>query len=378
MRSFKQYIVEGSGIAHLHDADSEFFGKLMSEPVLVSIKVDSAAIVIMNDAGTLRFFNRGAQKEIDLIRRAGMDVYEGVISHIESRDWKKLPSGVMFFCEFFHDRLKSLIKYTKKPHNNLILLFAKKGGKILRADDPVMDVAAGILDVSPPPIIFSGMLNQKQKNILQSFVETEVEKRKQKFGLDNFRDMILSLFGVEEHNRWLVDDGLEGIVFLFGSETNPTRFKVVDPAFTQRIQDKIVKGNDVDSYRKAINEVMWNEINDEMVDSILKKVKPTGQPGFIEFVSELAIIVGRIGDKHFQKYKNLDASPRMFGFTSGITPSRIIEMAKAKFYFEDVFRQLLFTLNTSKVRISPATGINAEAKVKITNVIDKLKIRGLL
>lgn len=380
MKELKHYITEAAGISHLHDATADVFDRLMNEDVLVTIKVDSAALVVMNDGGTLRFFNRGAQKEIDLIHRAGMDVFEGVISHIESRDWKKLPSGVMFFLEYFNDRLKPLIQYSERPKNNMILLFAKKGAQILRADDPVIAKASTILDVAPPPIIHKGKLDSNQKSLLKKFVETDPDERKSRFGLDNFRDLVLGMFGVKSNNMWLVKDGLEGLVFLFGKDKNPTQFKVVDPNFTARIKEK---GEDkmkiLEEYRRELNILLWRHIDDKMVASAMKRVTSEGHRGFIEFVSALSMAVAdKIPDQNLLQYQVAVSQSRMFSFTPGVTPAKIIERAKSKFYFEDMFRQLLFTLREPKSRANPKTGITGDVKDRVNRIIEKLKEQGLL
>lgn len=378
MKSFKQYITEAAGIGHMIDAEWEVLDRLMDEDVLVTIKVDSAALVVLNDRGTLRFFNRGAQKEITMIERSAMNVFEEVITHIEKRDWKKLPSGVMFFLEYFNDQLKPLITYSSRPKNNMILLYGKKGGSILRADDPILTKAATILDVAAPPIIHQGKLNSKQKELLRTFVRTDADERKQKFGLDNFRDMILKMFGVNPSHNWLVKDGLEGVVIIFGKDKNPTQFKVVDPAFTSRIKAKQVDNKKVEDYRRLVNNVFWDFVTDDMIDKTLASVKTKGNPGFIEFVSKLVTQIPGSQALKLKAYKDTAEGSRMFGFTPGITPMDIIRMSKNNFYVEDMYRQVLYMLRAPKNRANPKQGLTPALKDRVNGVIAKLQERGLL
>jgi hypothetical protein len=383
VKPLKQYLTE---LLHLSDAfdkkGADFVQQLISQHVVVSVKVDSASLVVMNDNGTLRFYGRNGAQEIDLIKRTGFDFYEKAINHCEKMQWRRLPSGVQFFMEMFSDILNPVIKYATRPRNDLILLFAKRGGKILRPDDPMLWKAAEILQIGEPPLIFSGKLDQDQKEQIFDFISAEPSERKRIFGGDDFKYMILSMFAVPRVTDYLIKNGLEGIVLYFGNSDEPTPFKIVDPKFTEKVLDKM---DDSSTYLQDLYDMAFNNAvgyASQILNHEFKMSKTNVQQDYVEFVGQLTKrIVDSQGKQILStvgKYQTYVQKTRYSGLNMNLAPTYILAYSKKFFFVDDLFRTLLFSLQKSNVRSNPAKGITVKVKDALNTIATMLKAKGLV
>lgn len=382
---FTQWLTELAHLSEVFDRKgADFVTQLISKKVVVSIKVDSAAFVVMNDKGTLRFYGRNGVQEIDKIKRAALDFYEKAIEHIESTNWKALPSGVKFFMEMFDSRLNPIIKYASHPKNDLILLFAKVGESLLRPDDPLLFKAAAALQVAAPPIIFSGRLDADQKEQIFDFISADIETRKRVFGGKSFQYMVLSMFTTPAEFGYLIKSGLEGIVLYFGDDANPVSFKIVDPKFTEKINDKTDLAVD---YTQKLFDIIWPQAQ-KYAEDILNtgqykfKTMDERDDRFIKFIADLTErVVSRQGAQllnTLSEYEDYVLKYRFSGLSLKFVPSSILAMSKKYFFVDDIFRTFLFALRQSKNRLNPARGITASVKNTINNIVDMLSAKGMI
>lgn len=382
MKTFLQYITELNHLSDLlkKENGNTFLVDLLSKHVVVSVKVDSSAFVVMNDSGTLRFYGRNGAQEIDLVKRSTMNIYEAAIAHIRSMPWKRLPSGVKFFFEMFDDNLNPIIKYASKPKNNLILLFAKKGSSLLRVDDPLLTSVANLLQVSPPPILFNGELNAKQISEILQFASMPTEQRIKQFGQQNFVKFILSVFLPKPEVAWLIENGMEGVVFFFGKDREPTPFKVVDPGFTDKILNKM---GDFSGFYKAFGEALYPLViaeTQKFLKSSQKPQKPRNpQQAFINIAVKITNDIlnskGHYLITTLEPFREMVTSRRFASVSHSLLGSSLLK----EFWFgEDVYRFVVNALARPKLKTDAKTGLTATYKATLNDLHAQLHQLGLI
>lgn len=380
MISFKQFLFE---LEHLHDTRSkkgdEFLDHLLNDEIDVNIKIDQAAFVVKKQDGNVKFYGREGREEITKIKRSIMDIYEDAIKHIEQKA-KKLPDNTEVYLELFHDKLKTIVQYKTKPKNNLIISYIKKDGKILNPNDPFNYKVAELLDVAPPPVIFSGKLNEKQKTLIKQFINSSEEERKQKYGKTKFLDFIMSLFVTPSELKWLQEGGYEGVVFYF--KNNAYSAKIVDPMFTATKQQE----EDFNLFKQQLNEFVHDYLNkhlDEVAEKFVKSSAiQTTEDVFIEFISLLTQdAIKQYGEqlhKQLDKFQQEQISRRFSNITYSLLPSYIKQLSKKYWWTEELFTMFTLLLQKEKTKINIKQGLTKERKEAINNMVAKLRSRGLV
>lgn len=364
-----------------------FVRDLISKEVTVTVKVDSAAFSVMNDNGKLRFFGRHGKTELDDIKRASSNLWEGAIGYIEEQPWQKLPNGVLFFFEMFNPNLKTIIKYSRFPQSSLVLLYAQKGETMFHPGSRIVQNAAKLLKTDAPPIIFQGRLSNAQKEKIVDFASSDEKTRQERYGMDNFTNMIFDMFDIPEDQNWLVKDGLEGLVFYFGSSSEAVSYKMVDPLFTQRIKQKMADNADDENYGNTIARLAW-KYAPQAAERLLAKEKlkymelDSRNQQYISFIASLVgMILNMYGNEIKRQVAEYEESAEASRF-SQLGYSRIpqgVERMKKKFWFsEDIFRILLLGLNKKKIRANKKLGIDSKSRDSINSILTQLEQRGLV
>lgn len=372
MLSFHQYLqrpVQIDELAHLADflnkKGNEFLNDLLNNKVTVNLKVDQAAFVVANVNGEIKYYGREGSKEIDKHRRQGADLYETIIKHLEKQDLQKIPKGVSVFLEFFDDRLPTLIKYTQKPRNGLIISYLKKDGKIVAPDHPLNEKMADLLKVTAPPVLFTGKLNQKQKNKLIEYSSTIPEDLAKKYGGKNFVQFVLSLFTPPKTMKWLMTDRLEGMVFYFGDK-KVDMAKINDPSFTEGIK---AKQNKDDEYNKKMSELIYKDL-----EKLGNKVAKKRHSSFVDFCYALTVEFLKNPEfKKLNKYKMQVTENRFARLSFELLPSKIFKLVNKTWYAEDIYRILHFMLRHEKKRANPRTGLTKERKEMVNSIVAQIQ-----
>jgi len=375
MLSFKNYIQKFQPInelAHLSDflnkKGNSFLNELLDRKVVVNLKIDQSAFVVANDSGEIKYFGREGKVQITQHRRQGADLYEDIISHLETRNLNKIPSGVFVYLEFFDDRLPTLIKYVSKPKNGMIISYVKQNGKILPPDHPINEKMATLLAVSVPPVLFSGKLNNKQKESLIGYAETPTEELQKKYGGKNFVQFVLSLFTPPSKMKYLMTDHLEGMVFYFDDGKKIDMAKINDPSFTQGIKDK---GNKDDSYHKLLMQMIYADM-ERVSERVLSKGKLPYQT-FIERMTKEYIRRNHDMTRKLNAFYGTVTANRFARLGFALLPSSVLNMVEKDWYAEDIYRTLHFMFEKEKKRTNPRTGLTKERKELINDIISRLR-----
>ena len=370
-------------LKHLSAFESGIIEKLLSGPVTASIKIDTSAFVIMRDGRFLKFFGREGREEIDPNKRAVNAMYESFIEHVESTDWRSLPHRHKIYTELFLDRLPSIIKYTKKPKNNLIISYiTDAGGKILKPDNPLVADVAKTLEIAPSPVIFSGTLSSSSRAKLKEYTQTG------EHGYSTFLEFVFSLFTPPEDLKWLVKDGFEGVVLYFGTNDAPVMAKLVDPNFTSQIKDKKASGSDEDSYYIQLANEVWGAtrplmpwIEKTIEDIASGKKRLSGATHFLQFCAALSgEIIRKYGNNISNKlasHKDEVIGSRFFQLAPNLVPKGMMSLSGKFWFAQDVFSILVNGLRNMKTRVNPKTGLDTTRKDLINRMIQLLQDAGI-
>ena len=167
------------GIKHLQDIYEKKGAaetrKFISGNVQITEKLDAHRFSFQIDKNrNVIFYKKNDNRELTKVDRLISDLYEKAISHIESLPKnviKSIPEGLRFGFSYFPNNKPLRIDYKFKPENRLVLTdvtHRNEKGKVKKVYENVdyLNRWADILEVSKPPILFSGKLSEDQKNMI--------------------------------------------------------------------------------------------------------------------------------------------------------------------------------------------------------------------
>jgi hypothetical protein len=180
-----------------------------------NIKNDELKFV---DIATQKFYNKAF---------AFFHTLPSYITNIINKNW--------WFCfEFLPDNKPANIEYNKIPKNNLILTSIVKNGKHKFNYDEILEYSK-LFDVDPLTIIFSGILTDKQIEVIRLFLKTKEEDLNFIFGEDNFAKFFYKILNPVIENSYLMtnnnfNDNLEKIIIRIDNDDKYT-FEILNPLY---------------------------------------------------------------------------------------------------------------------------------------------------
>lgn len=171
------------GIKHLQDIYEKKGAaetrKFISGNVQITEKLDAHRFSFQVDSNrNIVFFKKNDNRELTKVDRLISDLYESAIAHIESLPknvLKSIPEGLRFGFSYFPNNKPLRIDYKFKAENKLVLTdvtHRNEKGKVKKVYENVdyLNRWADILNVSQPPILFSGKLLESQKDMIMNMI----------------------------------------------------------------------------------------------------------------------------------------------------------------------------------------------------------------
>lgn len=210
-----------------HLYDDKNYKEFLDGTISVSEKIDGSSIIVsINENGKPKFLQREGKAEIDAFVRVKSEIYEDIITFLESKNYSDYV-GYEFHFEFFFEGMDTIIPVKTLPKNNAILNVVINNGEVVLDKDTLFEIS-DYLEVGRPRILFQGKLNDNQKNELYKFVETKtINKQFAQFVKDIFNPSY-EIFGANDETEGFVLTNLETQQML----------KLVDTSFTDKIKDK--------------------------------------------------------------------------------------------------------------------------------------------
>lgn len=213
--------------------------KMSKSTVTVTLKVDGTPfqIVFQNDTFSFRKRSKDEKTEGEEITR--MDAFTNPayfpimkqIAPILKNDISKFNGVHILNTEILVDNEYHVIQYNQKPKGNLCVL----NGQTINnksISSKMIQTYANVLGVESVPVIFSGVLDNRLKTIVD-FVKKYCDPHNPKETGKKFKDEIQNLLGVSIDSVLMDtrDGNVEGFVFDFEMDGSHTLLKIDDPSF---------------------------------------------------------------------------------------------------------------------------------------------------
>lgn len=149
------------------------------------------------------------------------------ITDILNKNW--------WFCfEFLPDTKPANIEYNKLPKNNLILTSIVKNNKHKFNYDEIIEYS-NLFNVDPLPVIYKGILTNKQIEVIRLFLKTKEEDLSFIFGDDNFARFFYKVLNPVIDNSFLMmnddfNENLEKIIIRIDGDDKYT-FEILNPLY---------------------------------------------------------------------------------------------------------------------------------------------------
>jgi hypothetical protein len=181
---------------------------------------------------------------VNLVDLAMQRVYSKAIDYFNAlpTEVKRLLNTSWHFCfEYFYDTQPAHIKYDRLPKNGLILTSIVKGKKNFSNNLDEISEYAELFNCEYTPIIYRGRLNQKQLDLINSFLNTSKNDLEYVFGDSNFADFFYKILSPNIDGSYLMQkgkfqDNLEKIVIRCLNSNEEMSFEILNPLY-QRMSD---------------------------------------------------------------------------------------------------------------------------------------------
>lgn len=277
--------------------------KYLSCELLVTENIDAYRFTFKVDSDyNLIFFKKNTK--IDLVDRTISNIYENFINYFNSLDKNiiyNLPIDYRFGFYFFPSKKPIRISYENLPMNNIILsdITKKINGKVVENFDfRLVSKYAKKLNVSGPPIIFCGKLNEEQKNILKNYI---INLSKDTSDASNdiiFNEVIKNVFGSSYSNNSII----EGIVLKNENEV----YQLKDPVFEKissiyenrkhtkdffdilmiQLKNFLIE-NDLNTFKEKANSTFKNHLNKYLKENNIINESIKSELKYICLISEI-------------------------------------------------------------------------------------------
>ncbi len=373
MKKFNQFLSELEQLNQVFTKKGQvFLDDLLNGELYINLKIDTSSFIIKKDNNELKYFGREGKQEIDTIKRAGSNIWEPSIEHIEKQQWEKLPNGITIATEMFNPKISTIIKWDKAPKGGMIISWIKMKGKTVPLNDPIYDMVADILQITPPPVIHAGKLNAKQKQSIEQLVNDPDVLSGEAFAAE-----LLSIFTLKPAHAFLAGKFIEGVV-IYDSRGNS--YKITDNFF--KIKNKEKNKDKSDVFHELISATAYKHIEAAFKSvkknprSMKKIMSKDGQDRYISFI---ASVTGTIVQKIAKDMGNVDAyksdveNSRYSNITADKAPAGVSALVQKYWWAEDLFRTLLYSLRRDKKRLHAKSGLTADRKNLINDMVSQMK-----
>jgi hypothetical protein len=229
----------------------KFIQLLQTEKILVFEDVQGSKIWANWDGENWNIRQKNLQSDpINMVDLAMQNYYNGAYNYLNnlSDNVKNLINKEWHFCfEYFCDTQPANIEYDKLPKNGLILTCIYKGKKQYSCNVAELAEFATLFSVDPLPVIYSGRLNNKQIEVIASYMKTSPDDVSFVFGEQSFAKYFYNILNPAINNSFLMSSGsfqnnVEKIIIRFtgNNEHEQINFGVLNPLYT-RLSETISK-----------------------------------------------------------------------------------------------------------------------------------------
>jgi hypothetical protein len=146
----------------------------------------------------------------------------------------ELLNKTWWFCfEYFPDNQPANINYERLPKNNLILTCILKGTKYKYNYNEIIEYS-NLFDVDPLPVLYKGILSNKQLEIIELYLRTSEKDSNFIFGEKNFTYFFYKILNPQLKNSFLMNsnnynDNIEKLILKIDEEE--LSFELLNPLY---------------------------------------------------------------------------------------------------------------------------------------------------
>lgn len=234
-----------SKLIRLNDIENrKLIQKLADQEIVVYEDVQGHTIYVQWDGE--RFIIRAKSynaEPINLVDLAMQKVYSKALDYFDAMDEKKkklLNTNWHFCFEYFYDTQPAHIKYDRMPKNGLILTYIVKGKNFSHNLDEIAEYS-DLFESDFVPLIYKGKLNQKQLDLINSFLNTSRVDLEYVFGESTFSGFFYKILNPMTENSFLMQkgnfqDNLEKIIIRCLESNEEMSFEILNPLY-QRMSE---------------------------------------------------------------------------------------------------------------------------------------------
>jgi len=226
----------------------EFIQKLLRLKVFIYEKMAGSAFSFEYKDKSFVFYKKNTNISISKVDRLLMKHYEAGINYIENLPpdvAQNIPAKTRFGFEYFPTENPNYLKYDNLPKNFLILSYVKnlEDGSYEENSEKIVQYAT-LLDVTPPPVIFDGILSEEQQVAIMEYVRMTSDEIVKKFKTDSFTKFIISILNPDMKATVLnndIESSIDGVIFQFENDTKKIFAKAQDPVILEIVSTNTSK-----------------------------------------------------------------------------------------------------------------------------------------
>ena len=278
---------------HFNSVNRNEFMSLLKQRCLVTEKIQASSFHVRNTDKGYDYYKSGARVPMNKVDRTIVRYYENAIDYFRSipkEVREDMPKDWKFGFDYMTEKKTVDIQYDALPKNNLILTHIQilnpvdptQIKKVIR-DPKVLEKWANILQVQAPPILFDGILDSNQKDMLVELLEMSDEAFENVFENTSFTRKVYNIFN-RMMNKTALNENLDGdidsLIVSFIDKKNIKNFKL---GRFDKVEEKQREASDM--YQITILDLVEYMTQFNMDD--VKLVEEDTDLRYIELVSEI-------------------------------------------------------------------------------------------
>lgn len=315
---------------------------------------------------------------INMIDVAMQKVYNKALNYFLNLD--KRIKGLMkknhwYGFEYFYDEQPAHIKYDKVPKNNLILTSIVKGKNNFSYELDEIIEYTNLFTCDYLPVIFRGVLNNDQIDLISNFLNTSKNDLNYVFGEDNFAYFFYKILNSKKENSFLMDNdnyqsNIEKLIVRFTDNNEEFSFEILNPLYTR------VSTNNSTEYVEMYSLIMLNFLeNAQLID--IEQFKLKGQSRDEAYLDIICKLYNKYVEKIIEDIDDLDIDipdffmKDKFKINVDLLDNRETKKyIKSNYKLEYIFKIVLGSFN--KKRKKPIGIFNDMTIVILNNFIDNI------
>jgi len=270
-----------SGIPHfknLIQQGDDIVEKILTQPLIIIEKQDGQKFSLKKtDQGIIEYWSKN--KKLDRAFLLVNKNWRILINRLEdlrkeTGNFSKLPNNSEISGEFIKGPIGNTIEYTKIPRGNWVVFYAEVAGKKYTSIDyQILHQWADYFQSERQPVLFDGILSEKQKEEIIGFLVLSDEERISKYKTKDFTTFIIEV--IKPGYIPISGEKIEGIVIYSRNKLLPISIvKLVDPSFMEKNKAKWnLFGEEIEEFKMKLISFIVKNTTTDLINSIWKENK---------------------------------------------------------------------------------------------------------